>query len=279
MPVFENDTKGLRENDFWAGVSQTWKYGPSLRSWTSHEIHNWILLLAIRGKGTIKMNSGELTLAQYDVALLEPNLAHRYSAIADWELIWIHFVMPPSIMGALHWPQILPKVRVMSLPPTVFAKVKMELAEVRELHLARSRNWYVFVISLITSALLRIDNLVSGDGTLLPGWMVDAMLLLNDTECRMSIDEIASKFNLSRASFFAAFRRAAGCSPGQYRERKRLREAEQMLLQTDSTIAQIADAVGFDTPFYFSLRFKKSYGVSPALYRQKTRKNNDRNLR
>lgn len=257
-----------RENDFWSGISETWKYGKKLSSWESQDVHNWTLLLAIRGEGTIKTDDGEFKLAKYDAALLEPNLPHRYTAGLDWEIVWVHFLMPPEILKTLLWSEILPQARFMTLPATAFSKVKMELTEAHSLNLGRRRNWYYFAMALITSAVLRIDSFITGGGSGIPPWLADAMEMLDLPDKNINIESIAKKCGMSRTAFFHAFNKAVGYSPGIYREMKKMREAEQMLLWTNYTVSQISGEIGFENPFYFSLRFKKYYGSSPKFYRE-----------
>jgi len=260
--------KGKRERDFWSGISETWKYSKKLSSWESHDIQNWTFLLAIRGEGTIKTANGEFKLAKYDAALLDPNLSHRYTAGPDWEMAWVHFLMPPEILRTLLWPETLPHVRFMTLPPPAFFKVKMAITEAHSLNLERHRNWYDFAITLMISAMFRIDSFITGAGAGIPSWLADAMAMLDLPDRNISIDSIARKCSMSRTAFFNAFGKAVGYSPGTYREMKKMREAEQMLLWTNYTVSQISGEVGFENPFYFSLRFKKYYGSSPKIYRE-----------
>lgn len=48
----------------------------------------------------------------------------------------------------------------------------------------------------------------------------------------------------------------------------RMEEATQWLLNTDTTVEDIALNVGFQNIYYFSTSFKKYTGVSPTKYRQ-----------
>jgi AraC-like DNA-binding protein len=50
---------------------------------------------------------------------------------------------------------------------------------------------------------------------------------------------------------------------------QRINRARQLLELTAMSIKEIAAEVGYENPFYFSLRFKKQTGTSPRDYRQK----------
>jgi AraC family transcriptional regulator of arabinose operon len=88
-----------------------------------------------------------------------------------------------------------------------------------------------------------------------------------------------SEERLSRASGLSAsrlrhlFRVQTGNSPRRYLEEQRLRRARDLLAMSSQTIGEIALELGFTTPFYFTLRFKKQTGESPRAFRQRvTRK-------
>ena len=86
---------------------------------------------------------------------------------------------------------------------------------------------------------------------------------------RHSLESIARRFGFSRSRFAALFRAQVGRPPGQYLETQRLAQARHLLAYTNQTLAQIADHVGFSSPYYLSLRFKKIYGQSPRSFRQR----------
>jgi len=51
-------------------------------------------------------------------------------------------------------------------------------------------------------------------------------------------------------------------------ETQRLRRARELLEHTVFRLAEIAGKVGFSSPFYLSLRFKKQFEISPRDYRR-----------
>jgi AraC family transcriptional regulator len=67
------------------------------------------------------------------------------------------------------------------------------------------------------------------------------------------------------------FRRHFGTTPGEYLRARRLREAAALLTQTDMCLAEIALEVGFADQPHFTHRFSDAYGISPGVYRRRTR--------
>ena len=73
----------------------------------------------------------------------------------------------------------------------------------------------------------------------------------------------------SKSSFFQKFYSMTGCSPIHYIENRKLEHAALLLISTKMTISEIASAVGFGDPLYFSKRFKHKYKAPPRIYREK----------
>ncbi len=87
---------------------------------------------------------------------------------------------------------------------------------------------------------------------------------------KWTLSAIASAASVSEPHVVRLFRRHLGQSPLQYVEQRRLERAGQLLQHTVNRISDISDELGFESPFYFSLRFKKHLGVNPRSYRQKS---------
>ena len=59
-----------------------------------------------------------------------------------------------------------------------------------------------------------------------------------------------------------------GTTPRTWLYQLRLDRARGQLLDTDSTVAEISDRVGFRDVSHFSRAFRKRFGVSPAHFRE-----------
>lgn len=64
------------------------------------------------------------------------------------------------------------------------------------------------------------------------------------------------------------FKEMSGYSPMQYLLRRRIGEAQTLLITSDLTITEIAGRVGYDTQSYFNLQFSKHVGMPPNQYRK-----------
>lgn len=87
-----------------------------------------------------------------------------------------------------------------------------------------------------------------------------------------TVDRLAGDVCLSRASLYRAMNNILGISPNEFLRNIRLKQAAQMLTETDLSIGDISLRVGFGTPRYFTQHFKKMFGVLPSEYRQNSPK-------
>lgn len=85
----------------------------------------------------------------------------------------------------------------------------------------------------------------------------------------LSIDEIAGKMNLSRSQLSRKIKSLTNYTPVEIVRNMRLRQARRLLTSTDRTISEIAYAVGFSLPAYFSKCYKDAFGESPSDLRSR----------
>lgn len=84
----------------------------------------------------------------------------------------------------------------------------------------------------------------------------------------ISLDRVARKVNISPNYFSAMFSQEVGQTFVEYLTCKRIGEAKRMLRKTDKRSSEIAFAVGYKDPHYFSFVFKKVAGCTPSEYRR-----------
>ncbi|MBR0597754.1 AraC family transcriptional regulator [Sinanaerobacter chloroacetimidivorans] len=85
----------------------------------------------------------------------------------------------------------------------------------------------------------------------------------------ISLQSISEDLNISPYYLSHVFKEASGYSPVKYLLRRRIGEAQTLLINTDYTVTQVASMVGYDNPSHFNLIFTKHVGMTPLKYRKK----------
>ncbi len=107
---------------------------------------------------------------------------------------------------------------------------------------------------------------VNADEEKLVTMMLKAIQLhINDQQ--YNADLLARDVAMSRASLYKKMQNILGITPTDFIRNVRLKRAAQMLAESQLSITEIADSVGFATPRNFSASFKKMFGVLPSEYR------------
>jgi AraC-like DNA-binding protein len=86
-----------------------------------------------------------------------------------------------------------------------------------------------------------------------------------------TVPELAALSGLSRAAFARAFRDVLGQAPMQYLTEWRMTLAREHLRTDDLSLAQIADAVGYSSPFAFAAAFRRHHADPPGTWRRHER--------
>ena len=84
----------------------------------------------------------------------------------------------------------------------------------------------------------------------------------------ISLDTLASTFNISKQWLILRFKKELGTTPMAYLNNFRMKKAKQLLLNQQINVGEVAYACGFETPYYFTNTFKKHFDISPTEWRK-----------
>lgn len=83
-------------------------------------------------------------------------------------------------------------------------------------------------------------------------------------ESSLTIQQVAEDLGVSYSNFRKLFKEHTGLSPATYQQDLRLQRAKELLSTTDMSIKEIAYRLNFDSPDYFSAKFKIKTGRKPS---------------
>lgn len=91
--------------------------------------------------------------------------------------------------------------------------------------------------------------------------------LKENMDKQITLEDISGSFSYSLSSIKRIFKEETGSSIVSYLNQLRMQKAKELLRETDQSISQIAAALGFSNVYYFSVAFKKKWGISPSGFR------------
>lgn len=85
---------------------------------------------------------------------------------------------------------------------------------------------------------------------------------------QITINELANIMHINKIYFVNLFSKTFKLSPLKYIIEKRMLLAQKMLLNTQYSIAEIAERLGYPNEYYFSSTFKRILGLPPTKWRK-----------
>ena len=84
----------------------------------------------------------------------------------------------------------------------------------------------------------------------------------------LTLEQLAAEAHMNKYYLSHAFKREYGISPINYLISRRIDESKYLLAETDLSMSQIAQILGFSSLSYFSQVFRKANDTSPMEFRQ-----------
>lgn len=87
----------------------------------------------------------------------------------------------------------------------------------------------------------------------------------------IQIQQVAARFGISVRSLNRRFKTATNTTPLQYLQELRIKQAKELLKQSNLGVSEVADQVGYNDSSHFCEIFKKTTSVTPNAYRHLVR--------
>ncbi len=125
------------------------------------------------------------------------------------------------------------------------------------------------IISSICAGLARSVARKTADNAAMNPDKIFASLKYIHSNYNSTVDirQMAEADHLSASRYRAVFKKYTGLSPRNYVIELRIKRACELIIQTDLTFKEIANAVGWPDQLYFSRIFRERIGYTPGAYR------------
>lgn len=231
---------------------------------------NWLLTYTLDGQGLYREPGPDLLVKPGDVVLLGPDVPHDYSVPEGgfWEFLWAHF--QPRLEWFGWWSPLVggegPGVARLQ---TLGARERVRRSFLR-LHadaLAGGELSRELALNGLEEVLLIAVREGAGGRPVDPRVRRVLDLISSDLAATHDVPGLAMEVALSPSRLSHLFKQETGDSVMGTVIQLRLNQAARLLEHTVDDIGSIAREVGFDSPYYFSRRFRRHFGMSPRQYR------------
>lgn len=247
-----------------AGHHFAWNQGRTL--------HEYQLLYIHAGRGSFESSlTKRKKVERGTVFLLFPGVWHRYrpDISTGWMESWIE--LNGSYMDHLRTAKIIdPREPLYQVQAIAEVEDRLEAAH----HLVRVKPpgfsvhlglLAVQILTLLRSSSSRrqatprrIDRIISESQAMLAGKL----------DKSSSAEQIARQLGIGYSYFRKEFKHRTGFSPKQYQIEIRHRQARDLLRNTNLTVKEISERLGYHSPYHLSLDFSKRNGLPPIKWRR-----------
>ncbi len=238
------------------------------------ELNEYQLLYITEGRGVFRSTHfKEAPLREGDMFLLFPDERHSYHPLPNvgWKSHWIGFkgknIDDRVLAGFLSVEKPIYHVGFSSEIVHLY-KTAYETAVNEE---PFSQQMMAGIVNHMVGIMYALErNLELNKNNSHKDMINRARLRIREAlESNLTIQEIADELSMSYSNFRKLFKEYTGLSPAVYQQDLKLQRAKELLSTTDLSVKEIAYRLNFDSPDYFSAKFKIKTGRKPSEMRRK----------
>lgn len=239
------------------------------RAYRERGVKDWLLVYTVSGRGRFGHAGGDLIAEAGDWVLLRPGTRHDYGVDAEmrhWELLWAHFQPRREWLEWLNWPEVSSGLMRLRLPAET---LDISLADVHRLSNGPHARREAFAMNALEAILLACDAQAAMVERHADQRIARTLAFFEShLGDKVTIDAVAASVGLSASRLAHLFKQRTGQTLQATLETRRMQVAANLLERTSFPVKRVAAEVGFESPFYFSQRFRRWAGQSPAQFRR-----------
>lgn len=241
---------------------------------TYHHISDNLTMLFInKGAAQISINDEEVTIKKHDLIIFNPDYQISIEPIRKLE--WIHLDISGILFTSTFEVNSLQQVFIIEkVNPKIKDYLELALLESEE----RFRGTDIILKKLLECVMvhiLRHNELSIKDSSVqLKHDEIELVqqYIRDNYSKKIKLDELSDLVGINKYYLIRLFKQKTGLSPIDYLIHIRLQEAEVLLANTNISISEISDRVGFHSPSHFSKTFRETNHITPTQYRKQCQK-------
>ncbi len=235
------------------------EYGPSVRE---HDILHFVH----SGKGVLEVNGETFPVSSKQGFYIRAGDRHRYQADSKqpWSYTWIAF------RGTYECEILAQFIKVSKSPVFDYASC-LNLQGLLEEMMKIDQSQPNPELQLLGNFMLILSELNNRkpSQSMSERLVEQAITYIRDHAHQpLLIGDLARDIGVSRSYLFQLFKQHKGMSPQDYLLDFRMKKAQELLLQSQDSITEVASRVGYKDVMLFSKMFKRKLGCTPSSFRK-----------
>ena len=224
-----------------------------------------VVLLCVAGRGTVTIAGEVHPLTASTSIAIAAGAPHVYEASEEdpWTIWWVHVRGTDAAeltAQTLGRQSPVTRLRAMDRVVALFD----ELVSTLERRLSPPQLLMASGIAWNLLTRIAADSILPSEGSALERAM---RYLEARVDGNIQVSELAALVDMSPSHLSALFRQATGSGPAAFHTSLRMSHARNLLDTTSLSVREIAAAVGYADPLYFSRHFRRLHGLNPTSYR------------
>ena len=224
----------------------------------------WHIFFTEQGSGEMEFDNNTVVLTPENLVIIKANEPHGYMPVKPnkWETRWIVFSGKDidNLMETLG----ITKTTVIDIADREFLQKKFYFL------LNMSENGYdaVTASSVLYATVCEITKWHSSQTELLPCDAINRAVFYITRHYGdiFTLNDLATYSRVSKQYLCRLFQKYFKMRPFEYINKIRIEKAQEFLMQSNMKIHEISKKCCFDSPAYFTKKFKQYTGVSPSQF-------------
>lgn len=231
---------------------------------------SYLIMYIKKGSMTVTTDSGNYTARDDDFILLDCYKHHRYCALEESEVNWLHF---DGLTAAPYFNFIydrLGTVFAMQKPGyvlTIMDKINLAIgsgSRISEPLMAKYITDILTEFALHTEAKLSVNHHE-------PHVVEDILAYIaGHLQDHITVEDLARQAFMSEYHFIRVFKKETGYTPHAYIIDARMHAARYKLVTSDMPLKQLCAESGFSNVSAFCALFKRKFSCTPIEYRERS---------
>jgi AraC-like DNA-binding protein len=229
------------------------------------------MVLTLAGKGHVTYRGVSYPLTKGQVFLIDCNEKQAYESVGDyWEIQWVRYEeslgidYEYTINGGRFEPIALQRLGYVETRMNAILQQANHHAPAADLIMAEA------LCGVLTAMYedKHVNDALKMSSSVTKAISETVIYMDRHFADNLSVHELAQKIHMTPYAFIRLFKRQIGLTPYEYILKARITKARLILEQTDLSVTEISEQVGFHNVNNFIRKFKMLANTTPLRYRQ-----------